>query len=316
MSKSRHLNHQNLFSEFMQFLFRIIRSCSTQFQKMSDLSVEILPALQDNYMYLVCISPVKFFYVLRVDNNRHHMIFLFQIIDHGTRDAAIVDPVEPDRVLDAVSKHKVTLKSVLTTHHHWDHAGGNEKLVEKYQNPLKVFGGDDRIGALTNRVQHNDEIRFGNLTIKCLFTPCHTTGHICYYIESPKGERVVFTGDTLFSAGCGRFFEGNAEDMHAALMGKLSKLPDDTKVYCGHEYTLQNLMFAKHVEPTNQDILKKIDACKKLRDDNIPTVSFYRKLSKSQASSFYLDFFFYQIIGHYHQDNFYIRHLKYVIFIY
>lgn len=176
-------------------------------------------------------------------------------------------------MLTAVSDQAVQLKSILTTHHHWDHAGGNEKLVTKSNKALKVYGGDDRIGALTDKVKQNDEIRLGNLTIRCLFTPCHTTGHICYYIDSPKGQRAVFTGDTLFSGGCGRFFEGDATQMHAALMGQLSKLPDDTNVYCGHEYTLQNLKYANHVEPNNQDVLKKIDNCKKLRKDNIPTVT-------------------------------------------
>lgn len=174
--------------------------------------------------------------------------------------------------MTAVSDQAVQLKSVLTTHHHWDHAGGNEKLVSKSSKALKVYGGDDRIGALTDKVHQNDEIRLGSLTIRCLFTPCHTTGHICYYIDSPNGQRAVFTGDTLFSGGCGRFFEGDATQMHAALMGQLSKLPDDTNVFCGHEYTLQNLKYANHVEPNNQDILKRIDSCKKLRKDNIPTV--------------------------------------------
>lgn len=102
-------------------------------------------------------------------------------------------------------------------------------------------------------------------------------GHVCYYLES-KGNRAVFTGDTLFSAGCGRFFEGTAKDMHAALMGQLSHLPNDTHVYFGHEYTIQNLKFALHVEPNNQDILKKIEICKKLRNDNVPTVSFYENI--------------------------------------
>lgn len=135
-----------------------------------------------------------------------------------------------------------------------------------------MYGGDDRIGALTDKVKQNDEIRLGNLTIRCLFTPCHTTGHICYYIDSPKGQRAVFTGDTLFQGGCGRFFEGTATDMHAALLGQLSKLPDDTNVYCGHEYSLQNLAFGKYVEPNNQDILKRIELCTKMRTDNLPTV--------------------------------------------
>lgn len=178
-------------------------------------------------------------------------------------------------MLTAVSDQAVRLKSVLTTHHHWDHAGGNEKLVSKFSSshgPLKVYGGDDRIGALTDKVKQDDVIQLGNLTIRCLFTPCHTTGHICYFIESPAGERAVFTGDTLFLGGCGRFFEGTASDMHAALIGKLSQLPDDTNVYCGHEYTIQNLAFGRHVEPNNEDIQRKIEWARKQRNDNLPTV--------------------------------------------
>lgn len=91
--------------------------------------------------------------------------------------------------------HGVKLKSVLTTHHHWDHAGGNGKLVSKAAAGLKVFGGDDRIDALTDKVGQDDTITLGSLTVRCLFTPCHTTGHICYFIDAPNGERAVFTGD-------------------------------------------------------------------------------------------------------------------------
>lgn len=102
--------------------------------------------------------------------------------------------------MEAVSEHSVVLKCVLTTHHHWDHAGGNEKLIEKYGKPLDVFGGDDRIGALTKKVHHNYEIHLGSLIIKCLFTPCHTSGHICFYINSQNGQRAVFTGGNLFNS--------------------------------------------------------------------------------------------------------------------
>lgn len=105
-----------------------------------------------------------------------------------------MDPVDPERVMTALLNKPIQLKSILTTHHHWDHAGGNEKLVAKFNQKLNVFGGDDRIGALTDKVHQNSEIGLGNLTVRCLFTPCHTTGHICYYIESSKGERAVFTG--------------------------------------------------------------------------------------------------------------------------
>lgn len=115
------------------------------------MSVKILPALSDNYMYL--------------------------IICNATKEAAIVDPVNPETVLEAVKNENVVLKSVLTTHHHWDHAGGNEKLVSLFKgDPLIVYGGDERIGALTNKVNQDDTFKIGNLNVKCYFTPCHTTG--------------------------------------------------------------------------------------------------------------------------------------------
>lgn len=215
--------------------------------KMSDMQIKILPALQDNYMYL--------------------------IVDAATKEAAIVDPVDPDCVLKAIQDENVSLTKILTTHHHWDHAGGNEKLVKKFVGPkLEVVGGDDRIGALTKCVTQDDKFQIGELVVRCIFTPCHTTGHICYYVEAPSGERAVFTGDTLFQGGCGRFFEGTPEQMYSALIEKLSCLPDDTKVFCGHEYTLQNLSYARHVEPQNQQILNRIEWAKFRRAENSPTV--------------------------------------------
>ncbi|XP_068631911.1 hydroxyacylglutathione hydrolase, mitochondrial [Battus philenor] len=211
------------------------------------MDVKILPALQDNYMYL--------------------------IVDKATKEAAIVDPVEPNTVLQAVQDHGVKLTTVLTTHHHWDHAGGNENLVKKHPG-LEVYGGDDRIGALTKKVQHNTTFNIGHLNVQCLFTPCHTSGHICYFVTAPEEGQggAVFTGDTLFLGGCGRFFEGTAEQMHHALIEVLSNLPNETKVFCGHEYTLQNLKFALNVEPENEDIKNKIDWSKQRREEGKPTV--------------------------------------------
>ncbi|KAG6462206.1 hydroxyacylglutathione hydrolase, mitochondrial isoform X2 [Manduca sexta] len=211
------------------------------------MDVKILPALQDNYMYL--------------------------IVDKATNEAAIVDPVEPKTVLEAVQKQGVKLTTVLTTHHHWDHAGGNEDLVKQHPG-LQVYGGDDRIGALTQKVQHNYKFNVGNLNIQCLFTPCHTSGHICYFVTAPEegSEPAVFTGDTLFLGGCGRFFEGTADQMYKALITILSKLPDHTNVFCGHEYSLQNLKFASHVEPHNEEVHKKIAWSKQQREDGKPTV--------------------------------------------
>lgn len=152
-------------------------------------------------------------------------------------------------------------------------SGGNKTLASDFKKgPLAVYGGDDRIGALTNKVGQDDKFKIGNLSVTCLFTPCHTSGHICYFVEAPNGEKAVFTGDTLFLGGCGRFFEGTAPQMYSALIEKLSKLPDDTKVFCGHEYSLQNLRFGQHVEPDNKDIADKIAWCKVKRDAKEPTV--------------------------------------------
>ncbi|CAG9584837.1 unnamed protein product [Danaus chrysippus] len=210
------------------------------------MDIKILPALQDNYMYL--------------------------IVDKATKEAAVVDPVEPNTVLQAVNEIGVNLTTVLTTHHHWDHAGGNEDLVKMHPG-LKVLGGDDRIGAMTDKVGHNTEFNIGKLNVKCLFTPCHTSGHICYYVTVPNAnETAVFTGDTLFLGGCGRFFEGTAEQMHKALNEILGNLPDHTKVFCGHEYSIGNLKFGEHVEPDNEDIKKKIQWANSVRKEEKPTV--------------------------------------------
>jgi len=206
------------------------------------MKIRILPALADNYMYL--------------------------LIDESTEEAAVVDPVDPDSVIKAVEEEGVRLTTLLTTHHHWDHAGGNAELIKRVPG-LTVLGGDDRIDGLTKKAQHGDTISVGNITIKCLFTPCHTTGHICYFATRDT-DKVVFTGDTLFLGGCGRFFEGTAPQMYEALVDILGRLPGETKVYCGHEYSLQNLPFGAHVEPDNQHIKDKIEWCKAERGANPP----------------------------------------------
>ncbi|KAF5289769.1 hypothetical protein FQA39_LY03686 [Lamprigera yunnana] len=213
------------------------------FEKMK---IRILPALTDNYMYL--------------------------IIDEKTKQAAIVDPVAPETVLEAVNSEGVILTKVLTTHHHWDHAGGNEELVAKHKSPLQVFGGDQRINALTNRVKHGDKFTIGDINVECLYTPCHTSGHICYYLTAEGQTPAIFTGDTLFVAGCGRFFEGTAEQMYNALILLLSTLPEKTQVFCGHEYTVQNLKFAQNVEKENQDVQNKLKWAIDQRQRGLPTV--------------------------------------------
>jgi len=212
----------------------------------NEMKVKILPALSDNYMYL--------------------------IIDETSGEAAVVDPVEPTTVLEAVKSSGCSLKSVLTTHHHWDHSGGNVKLNQLMPG-LEFYGGDDRIDALTSKVGQGKKLNVGSLKVECLFTPCHTQGHICYYVTHQDGSNpAVFTGDTLFLGGCGRFFEGTAEEMQEALNVTLAALPGDTLVYCGHEYAIQNLKFGHHVEPDNKDITKALEEVKELRSENKPSV--------------------------------------------
>jgi len=210
------------------------------------MKVRILPALSDNYMYL--------------------------LMDPATKEAAIVDPVDPESVIQAVREEGVTLTTLLTTHHHWDHAGGNADLVKKVPG-LVVIGGDDRIDGLTRKVGQNDEVQVGGISIRCLLTPCHTSGHVCYYVTQDS-DKAVFTGDTLFLGGCGRFFEGTAPEMYNALGAILGSLPGETLVYCGHEYSLQNLAFGAHVEPGNQVIKSKIKWCLEQRalSPALPTV--------------------------------------------
>ncbi|XP_034941487.1 transmembrane protein 104 homolog [Chelonus insularis] len=210
-----------------------------------NMTIEILPALDDNFMYL--------------------------IIDKKTNDAAIVDPVNSNLVSSAVEEHQVNLKKILTTHHHWDHAGGN-KDMRKIFKEIEVLGGDQRVEAVTKIVSHGDIVDIGDLKVKCLATPCHTSDHICYYLSSENDSPVVFTGDTLFIGGCGRFFEGTAEQMYKALCEILGSLPDKTKVYCGHEYSCKNLQFGLKVEPGNEDIKRKLDWFKELRKKQSPTV--------------------------------------------
>ncbi|VDP19608.1 unnamed protein product [Schistosoma margrebowiei] len=224
------------------------------------MEVITIPALSDNYMYVV---------IDRASN----VSWMFFII------CAVVDPVEPDKILNAVTQRGLRLESILTTHHHSDHAGGNLDLVTKYRKQglegVKVYGGDDRIGGLTDTVSHGHKIKIGsNLNVCCLATPCHTTGHICYLVteENSTKEGVVFTGDTLFLGGCGRFFEGTAEQMFKALIEVLSKLPKPTKVYCGHEYTVKNLEFGLTVEPKNEALKHRLEAVRRLRASNQASV--------------------------------------------
>ncbi|CAN6641306.1 hydroxyacylglutathione hydrolase, cytoplasmic isozyme [Trichomonascus vanleenenianus] len=185
--------------------------------------------------------------------------YAYLIRDDVTKEATIIDPAEVKDILSAVQKQqksgKINLASIINTHHHYDHAGGNAEMLTHFDVP--VIAGKD--SEKVTRVPGDKSVfTIGeNIEVTAIHTPCHTQDSICYYfVDKKTGERAVFTGDTLFTAGCGRFFEGSAQEMLSSL-NKLGELPADTKVYPGHEYTAGNVKFAKTV--LDNDALAKLD---------------------------------------------------------
>jgi hydroxyacylglutathione hydrolase len=208
------------------------------------MAITIVPQLSDNFAYLIS--------------------------DDASGTCAVVDCAEADKVLKEVNRLGLKLSAVLTTHWHGDHSGGNNDIVREVPG-LRVFGAsaeNGRIPALTDPVADGDTFKVGTLECKVLGIPAHTNGHVAYYFPTLKS---AFTGDTLFVAGCGRVFEGKAATMVDSLK-KLAALPDDTKVYCGHEYTEKNLRFAMTLEPNNQAIKTKHEWARKVTSEGAHTV--------------------------------------------
>lgn len=186
---------------------------------------------------------------------------------HDGRHAVVVDPGDAGPVSALLSAKGLQLSAILVTHHHPDHVGGIATLVERW--PVPVFGpAHETIPGITQRLAEGDRIRLPglDLALKVLEVPGHTLGHIAYV-----GEGILFCGDTLFSAGCGRLFEGTAAQLKASL-DKLAALPADTKVYCTHEYTLSNLAFARRVEPHNPARDAYLTDCEARRARQEPTL--------------------------------------------
>ncbi|HEY3822792.1 MAG TPA: hydroxyacylglutathione hydrolase [Polyangiaceae bacterium] len=203
-----------------------------------------VPCLEDNYAYLV-------------------------IADGG--DAAIVDASEAAPVRDALKREGAKARVIWTTHHHWDHVGGNEELAKDLGLEVVAHRSDEaRVPAMTHGVDTGDTVRVGDVEARCLHIPGHTLGAVAYFVDH-GGQRVVFTGDTMFCAGCGRIFEGTPAMMHASLQRVLT-LPGDTRVHCGHEYTAGNLRFAAHVEPSNAEVKRAQERAAKLRGEGKPTI--------------------------------------------
>src|SRR5213592_4134866 len=181
--------------------------------------------------------------------------------------AAVVDPGEPRPVLDYLAPQNLRLAAILATHHHPDHVGGIAELVQKFRVP--VFGPkNEPIPTLTQPVSEGDRVSIPELGVSfsVLDIPGHTRAHVAYY-----GAGALFCGDTLFACGCGRLFEGTAEQMYTSLQ-KLLALPDETKVYCGHEYTLANIGFARAVEPGNRALSAREERDRRLREAGKPTL--------------------------------------------
>ena len=178
------------------------------------MKIEIIKCLQDNYSYL--------------------------IIDEKNKNACVVDPSEAKPIINFVENNQINLKYILNTHHHYDHVGGNLELKKRYSSYIIGFKGDkDRIPEVDVLVENNQIWKKDNFEAKIYHIPGHTTGHIAYHFFK---EKKIFTGDTLFSLGCGRIFEGTYDQMFNSL-NKIKELPKDTEIYCGHEYTLQNSNF-------------------------------------------------------------------------
>lgn len=181
--------------------------------------------------------------------------------------AAVVDPGDAQPVLDYLARENLKLVAILNTHHHADHVGGNAALLARA--PVPVYGPrDERIAEVSERLADGQRFtlpHFG-IELETIEIPGHTRSHIAFY-----GDGLLFCGDTLFAAGCGRLFEGTPRQMHDSLT-RLTRLPDDTRVYCGHEYTLSNIKFAKAVDPDNRRLLELETQAQAQRAQDQPTL--------------------------------------------
>ncbi|MET3118334.1 hydroxyacylglutathione hydrolase [Undibacterium sp. GrIS 1.8] len=214
---------------------------ASELTKNRALSILTVPAFDDNYLWLI----------------------------HNGTYAVAVDPGDATPILAALDEHNLRLSAIVLTHHHQDHIGGVPALLRHLSVP--VFGpANDNIQAVTQHLNQGNEITLPgiNLKLQVLEVPGHTLGHIAYFA---KEQHWLFCGDTLFAGGCGRLFEGTPAQMLTSL-DQLASLPDDTAVYCAHEYTMSNLRFAKEVEPENLALVERIQREQDKRDHGIPTV--------------------------------------------
>lgn len=197
------------------------------------------------------------------------------VVNEQTNECAFVDVSgQPQKMMSELSEKfpSMRLSAVFTTHKHADHAGGNEVIASAFPG-IVIYGGvADNVEACSHYVNDGDELLFGNnIAVRCIHTPGHTIGHISFYF-CEGDHKVVFTGDTLFIGGVGKFFEGTGADMYPSLYSKLAVLPKDTLIYCGHEYTLSNYRFALSIEPGNERLIEENASATALREQGKFTI--------------------------------------------
>ena len=207
------------------------------------LNIKIIPCLNDNYNFII-----------------HD-----DIVDL----VGVIDPSEFEPIDNYISKNFKKIDYILNTHHHFDHTGGNLELKKKYNSQVVCSKIDkERVPSADILLSEGDNFKFGKTIFQTIFTPGHTSGHIVFF---SKEEKVVFTGDTLFSLGCGRIFEGTYKEMFDSL-NKIKKLPKSTKIYCGHEYTKNNLDFCLKYDSDNKQLFKKLIFIKEKLSKKLPTI--------------------------------------------
>ena len=207
------------------------------------MNVEIIKCLKDNYSYLV--------------------------IDEKNKSACVIDPSEAKPIINFIEKNQIKLDFILNTHHHFDHVGGNQVLKKKYNSKVIGFEGDkDRIPKIDICLKDREIWKHKNFEFKIFHIPGHTMGHVCFNFFK---EKLLFTGDTLFSLGCGRIFEGTYKQMYNSL-NLIKSFALETKIYCGHEYTLNNSNFCLLQDKKNLKLKKKIFLIKKKLNKNLPTI--------------------------------------------
>ena len=201
--------------------------------------------------------------------------YIFVLSDTEQKVAAVIDPAVAQPVINYLAEIDAQLIAIFNTHHHSDHVGGNNQLVQRFPN-LRVYGGVEDRGRIPHQqvyLKEGDTVQFAQRIGRVFFVPGHTRGHIAYYFPptTPEGTGELFCGDTIFAGGCGRLFEGTPAQMLESI-AKLRQLPDNTRLWCAHEYTLNNLKFALTVDQENLDLQARYRSVQQARTEGIATI--------------------------------------------